>query len=115
MNVSLKVQMQSIPAMLQKDITRIDELWQEGLNRFGGEFLAGNSFTAVDAFFAPVALRIETYQLKLSEPVLAYAARLRALPAVQEWIEAGQLEPRHEAHELACLRHGKVEGDMRIS
>lgn len=105
MNVSLKVQMQTIPATLQKDITRIDELWREGLNRFGGEFLAGNSFTTVDAFFAPVALRIETYQLKLSESVLAYAARLRALPAVQEWIEAGQLEPRHEAHEMACLQY----------
>ena len=79
--------------------------WQEGLNRFGGEFLAGNSFTGIDAFFAPVALRIETHQLKLSEPALAYAARLRALPAVQAWIKEGQLEVRHEAHEMACLQY----------
>lgn len=108
MNVSLKVQLAQNPAALQKDISRIDELWQEGLNRFGGEFLAGNSFTAVDAFFAPVALRVETYQLKLSEPALGYAARLCALPAVQEWIKAGRQEPRHEAHEVACLRYDNM-------
>lgn len=89
-----------------------DELWGEGLNGFGGEFLAGNSFTGIDAFFVPVALRIETHQLKLSEPALPYAARLRALPAVQAWIKEWQLEVRHEAHEVACLRYGKLIGDM---
>lgn len=113
MNVSLKVQLQSIPATLQKDLIRIDELWCQGLNLFGGKFLAGDSFTAVDAFFAPVALRIETYNLKLSEPVLTYAARLCALPAVQEWVKAGQLEPRHEAHEVACLSYGSLVNDVR--
>lgn len=112
MNVSLNVQMQSIPATLQKDLIRIDELWCEGLKRFGGNYLAGGQFTAVDAFFAPVALRIETYDLKLSEPALAYAARLRALPAVQEWSKAGRQEPRHEAHEVACLQYGELIGDM---
>ncbi len=57
-------------------------------------------------------LRIETYQLKLSELALAYAAMLRALPALQEWIKVGQLEPRHEA---ACLRYGILVKDFRIT
>ena len=43
---------------LKHDLFRLGDLWNDGLRRFGGPFLAGNSFTAVDAFFAPVAFRI---------------------------------------------------------
>jgi glutathione S-transferase len=52
---------------LSKDIDRVDELWQQGLERFGGPFLAGDSFTGADAFYAPVVFRAATYQLLLSE------------------------------------------------
>ena len=58
------------------DIARIDELWCEGLQRFGGPFLAGSAFCAVDAFFAPVAVRIRGFDLHLSDTALAYADRL---------------------------------------
>ena len=42
---------------LNKDISRIDALWQQGLEKFGGPFLAGDTFTAVDAMYAPVAAK----------------------------------------------------------
>ena len=34
---------------------RIDGLWQKGLHAYGGPFLAGDQFSAVDAFYAPLA------------------------------------------------------------
>ena len=52
MNCAITVDLSSLNADLERDVCRIDELWQEGLARFGGGFLAGERFTAVDAFTA---------------------------------------------------------------
>lgn len=78
----------TVPSELADELARLDLLWLEGLDRFGGEFLSGERFTAVDAFFVPVALRIETYGLHsfFSEASLAYQRRLLALPALSEWL-----------------------------
>lgn len=85
---------------LESDLHRISVVWQDGLSRFGGPFLAGKQFTAVDAFFAPVAYRFQTYGIELGGVCDEYAARLRALPAMQEWYEAALIEPwREAAHE----------------
>ena len=115
MNCSIRVQLYQTPAPLLKELARLDELWTEGLNHFGGPFLAGHQFTAVDAFYAPVALRIQGYGLELSPAAQAYAERLLALPSLQAWITAGQQEPRHEEHEDACLQYGKLISDVRIT
>ena len=50
----------------------------QGLQRFGGPWLAGGRFTAVDAFFAPVAFRVQSYQPPLGDTAAAYAQALRA-------------------------------------
>ena len=59
------------------------ELWEQGLDRFGGPFLAGETFTAVDAFFAPVAYRVATFRLDLREAGQAYVDRLLALDSMR--------------------------------
>ena len=61
---------------LAHDIARLGALWNDGLERFGGPFLAGRAFSAVDAFFAPVAFRIQSYNLILDTTSAAYARRL---------------------------------------
>ncbi|HZH27361.1 MAG TPA: glutathione S-transferase family protein [Azospirillaceae bacterium] len=101
MSCGIRVRIDTPSDALKQDIARLSELWTEGLSRFGGPFLAGNAFTAVDAFFAPVAFRIQTYGLELDGTCAAYAARLLALPSMRLW-EADALaetarEPGHEA------------------
>ena len=101
MNCGIRVRLDEVPPALSQEIARLQELWNEGLARFGGPFLAGKEFTAVDAFFAPVAFRVQTYNLVVDEISSAYVARLLALPAMREW-EAAALadtirEPGHEA------------------
>ncbi len=114
MTVGQRVRLYEVTAALQKDIDRIDELWCEGLRRFGGPFLAGAEFTAADAFYAPVAYRVRTYSLQLSAPALAYSQRLLALPAMREWEEAALRETwRERAHEEDVARHGEVIEDLR--
>lgn len=85
-----RIQLEHIPLELEQELHRIDELWQDGLTQFQGKYLAGNQFTAVDAFFVPVALRIETYGLHhyFSQPSHNYQKQLLALPALKEWLSA---------------------------
>ena len=114
MNCGLRVRLRELPAALNKDIERIDELWREGLQRFGGPFLAGSAFTAVDAFFAPVAFRVQTYKLDLSEAARTYASRLLQLPSMQSWYEDALVEPwREVGHEEEVRQTGEVERDFR--
>ncbi|MBI5721810.1 MAG: glutathione S-transferase family protein [Burkholderiales bacterium] len=70
---------------VQRDLARIDQMWSEALAGSGGPFLFG-PFGAVDAYFAPVALRVRTYGLPLSRPCAAYAERLLAAPGPAAWI-----------------------------
>lgn len=99
---------------LRTDIARIDELWGEGLARFGGPFLAGSALGAVDAFFAPVAFRIQTYQLAMGEKAAAYAQRLLELPAMQHWYADALRETwRDQEHEDEVKQSGIVVADLR--
>jgi glutathione S-transferase len=98
-------------AALRADLARLDALWAEGLRRFGGPWLAGATFGAVDAFYAPVAVRLRTYPAAaelLGEEARGYAARLMEHPAVVEWVEDGTKEVwREGTHEQDCLKGGK--------
>ena len=114
MNCGLRVSLHDIPPALDKDLRRIEELWCEGLERFGGPFLAGGRFSAVDAFFAPVAFRIQTYGLVLTNRAGAYADRLLALPAMQAWYTAAIAETwRDDAHDRDVARFGRITADLR--
>ena len=114
MSCGLRVRLHQQPPELLKDIARIDELWCEGLKRFGGPFLAGPIFTAVDAFYAPVAFRVQTYNLSLSATANAYVQRLLALRAMQTWYQGALLEPWREiAHEEETQRVGTLLHDLR--
>ncbi|AMD02190.1 glutathione S-transferase family protein [Halomonas chromatireducens] len=114
MNCGVRMRLHEVSPKLARDLARLDELWHQGLERFGGPFLAGKAFTAVDAFFAPVAFRVQTFGLELSEPSLAYAERLLALPAMRQWYTEALAEPWREAdHEAELHRSGTVLEDRR--
>jgi glutathione S-transferase len=114
MNCGIRVRVDPPDAALRRDIERLDELWKEGLARFGGPFLAGAAFTAVDAFYAPVAFRIQSYGLALGDPSMAYAQRLLDLPAMREWYAAALAESwRDPEHEDEARRAGAWLQDLR--
>jgi len=109
MNVGIRSRRPPIDAALKRDLDRLDALWGDGLARFGGPFLAGDRFSAVDAFFCPVAFRVQSYDLPLAQASLDYVQRLLDLPAMRDWYAAGIAEdfrePGHDAetagaHEL---------------
>ena len=82
--------------------------------RFGGPFLTGDAFTAVDAFFAPVAFRVQSYEPPLSGRARQYVDRLLSLAPMQEWYLAALSETwRDEEHEDEARRAGTWLQDLR--
>ena len=116
MNCGIRVRLRGVDKALQRDLSRVSELWNEGLDRFGGPFLAGSEFTAADAFYAPVAFRIQTYSPPVDDHARAYAQRLLALPAMQEWYRAALAEAwRDPPHEDEVLQWGEIVEDLRAA
>jgi glutathione S-transferase len=76
-----------------KDIAAVQDLWQECFACVGteGGYLLGE-FSIVDAYFAPVVIRLQGYQVCTTSSAQAYIERMLATPAVAAWVQAGQAE-----------------------
>ena len=74
---------------VRADVARLVEMWGGLLDAHGGPMLFG-AFSAADAFYAPVCMRLLTYALPVPAHIADYIERVRALPAMQDWI-AGAL------------------------
>lgn len=75
-----------------RDLHRLEVLWGGLLTASGGPFLFG-AFTAADAMFAPVATRIRTYALPVSDVAAGYVEAIYGLPAFQDWLALALHEP----------------------
>ncbi|RST30294.1 glutathione S-transferase family protein [Sphingomonas ginkgonis] len=114
MNVGVRVRRHPDSPALARDLARIAELFEEGLERFGGPFLAGPAFTAADAFYAPVVYRVRTYDIALGPLATGWSERMLALPAMRAWEEAALAEPYREAgHEAELAAAGAILEDRR--
>ena len=78
-------------AAVRSDVERIVSMWSGLLEQHGGPMLFGQ-FSAADAFFAPVCLRLKNYALPVPAPIGAYIERLLALPAVTAWNDGALAE-----------------------
>ena len=114
MSCGVRIRLHEVEPALRADLTRIATIFEDGLARFGGPFLAGERFSAVDAFYAPIAFRVQTYGLEVPATARAYMDRILALPSVEEWYRAGLREPWREiGHDEDCLRAGTLVADLR--
>lgn len=113
MNVGVRVEPYPQSPALARDTARIREIFETALERFGGPWLGGPAFTALDAFFAPVAFRIRTYGLDVGAG-RAWVERILAHPAMQEWEAAALAEEWREAsHEQELAAAGRISADYR--
>jgi glutathione S-transferase len=78
-------------AGVHRDVERIEQMWAAALRDSGGPMLFG-AFTAADAFYAPVCMRLRTYGLPISETARAYVERLVTTPGVARWVADARAE-----------------------
>ena len=97
MNIRATAKIQPSSACLS-DIARIEEIFADCLKgRLDNSYLFG-VFTAADAFFAPVVLRLQTYadasDIVLKPITKQYCQTMLNNPHVQSWIEGALKETR---------------------
>lgn len=72
-------------AAVRANVARIEAMWADCLAAHGGPFLFG-PFSAVDAYYAPVCMRLCSYGLPVSDTTRAYIERVATAPGVAAFI-----------------------------
>jgi glutathione S-transferase len=70
---------------VRADVARLESMWADALQDSGGPFLF-DTFSAADAFFAPVCMRLSRYALPVDAGTRAYVERVIAAPGVARFI-----------------------------
>jgi glutathione S-transferase len=81
------------PAGVLADLARLEVIWDWARKTTGatGPWLCGD-YSVADAFFAPVATRIATYNLPVGPAAAAYVAAHLAHPLFRQWRAMGQAD-----------------------
>ncbi|MFN3845112.1 MAG: glutathione S-transferase N-terminal domain-containing protein [Paracoccaceae bacterium] len=80
------------PQAVLDDLQRLETVWNWAWDQTGsGQWLCGD-YSAADAFFAPVASRIATYNLPVSPKALAYVQAQLAHPSFRRWRAMGLVD-----------------------
>lgn len=90
MNLRLAYEGFDVSDEVMEDLGRIELIWNHAREGCEGEapWLCG-AYSAADAFYAPVAARIATYGLPVSETATDYVAAHIADPAFRRWRAMG--------------------------
>lgn len=114
MSVGVRASLNEQPIELIQDMKRINEIWNEGLTKFGGPFLAGENFTAVDAFFSPVVFRIRTFDLECEGMSGDYCEKMLSLRSMKKWEQEALAEKARDVdHEKELAQVASIVKDYR--
>ena len=93
MNLGKKYAQKDRGEAVARDVARFSEIVRQArdLAGVGGPFLFGG-FSAVDAMYAPLATRLDTYSIPLDATTRAYVDAILALPTFQEWRSSAMTE-----------------------
>ena len=67
------------------DLKRLETIWAWAQKETGSTTWLCGAYSAADAFFAPVAARVASYNLPLSAPAMAYVHAHLAHPSFRRW------------------------------
>ncbi len=96
MNLRLSYTDCAPPPEVLADLKRLEYLWAWAFDQCGGPWLAGD-YSAADAFFAPVATRIATYNLPVSEAAMEYVQKHLHHPSFRRWRAMGLVDGADQA------------------
>ncbi len=92
MNMRRRIEPITLDKAVKRDVTRVETIWSECLETYGGPFLFGENYTIADGMYAPVVNRLQIYELSSTQAVRRYTETLTSLDAWKEWNTAAHAE-----------------------
>ncbi len=80
------------PEAVLADLARLETLWGWAWEQTGSAVWLTGAYSAADAFFAPVATRIATYNLPVSARAMDYVQAHLAHPSFRRWRAMGLVD-----------------------
>jgi glutathione S-transferase len=80
------------PDAVLADLARLELIWDWARDQTGAAIWLAGDYSAADAFFAPVASRIATYNLPVSPRAMAYVQAHLAHPSFRRWRAMGMVD-----------------------
>lgn len=80
------------PPEVLADLKRLESIWAWAQNETGSITWLCGDYSAADAFFAPVAARIASYNVPLTTQAMAYVHAHLAHPSFRRWRAMGMID-----------------------
>jgi len=80
------------PQAVLDDLKRLEVIWDWARAETGAKVWLAGDYSVADAFFAPVATRIATYNLPVSERAMDYVQAHLAHPSFRRWRAMGLVD-----------------------
>lgn len=80
------------PEAVLADLARLEVIWDWARDQTGAKVWLAGDYSAADAFFAPVATRIATYNLPVSDRAMDYVQAHLAHPSFRRWRAMGLVD-----------------------
>ena len=91
MNLHRPIRAVTLSDDARANVARIQQIWSECHQRYGGPFLFG-AFSAADAMYAPVVHRFRTYAIEVAPSARHYFDAMLSQSAFQQWTRDGLAE-----------------------
>ncbi len=92
MNLRVSYENCAPPQAVLDDLARLEVIWDWARAETGAQVWLAGDYSAADAFFAPVATRIATYNLPVSDRAMAYVQAHLAHPSFRRWRAMGLVD-----------------------
>jgi glutathione S-transferase len=92
MNLRVSYEDCAPPQAVLDDLSRLEVIWDWARAETGAKVWLAGEYSAADAFFAPVATRIATYNLPVSDRAMAYVQAHLAHPSFRRWRAMGLVD-----------------------
>ncbi|MBM3614625.1 MAG: glutathione S-transferase [Alphaproteobacteria bacterium] len=89
MNLRVSYEDCAPPQAVLDDLARLEVIWDWARAETGAKVWLAGDYSAADAFFAPVATRIATYNLSVSDRAMDYVQAHLAHPSFRRWRAMG--------------------------
>jgi glutathione S-transferase len=92
MNLRVSYEDCAPPQAVLDDLARLEVIWDWARDQTGSTVWLAGDYSAADAFFAPVATRIATYNLPVSDRAMDYVRAHLAHPSFRRWRAMGLVD-----------------------